>query len=380
MDSVFPGSYGLNEQDKATVLRDGIVSFDANVLLDLYRFSPETRETRFESMQKLSQHERLWITFQAADEFHRRRMKVIRAQDTRARQIMEHFRKLKGEMENVTKEDEHHPALDLHKLKDIAVRAKTDADKVWGAFQKSRVNPSQDSILARLTEIVADRFGQPPDKEAAARWGEEALRRIARGIPPGFADENKVDGGVGDVLIWRELLELGKSQKRPIVFVTSDMKPDWWEHYDAKSKGNPEPIGPHTALVTEMHREAGVLYHQLDLVAFQEFSRDTLSVPTSEAALEELRDNVRDSYASASVPWRFDRPYDFERAFRDDQSDRLLGEMTARNIALATGEVAARAAMSDIERIYRSASGEFFVEELRNQQSEAVRRALNPDI
>jgi uncharacterized protein (DUF983 family)/rRNA-processing protein FCF1 len=56
--------------------------------------------------------------------------------------------------------------------------------------------------------------------------------RIANKIPPGYKDANKDDDGVGDVLIWLTVLQIGRARKRPMLFVTADEKADWQHRVD----------------------------------------------------------------------------------------------------------------------------------------------------
>ena len=63
-------------------------------------------------------------------------------------------------------------------------------------------------------------------------------------------DERKSEDGdplrkFGDFFLWKELLEHGKEQKRPIIFVTDDKKEDWW----LKVKGR--TLGPRPELIAE---------------------------------------------------------------------------------------------------------------------------------
>lgn len=91
MERMFPGSYGVNAADREQALQDGIFSIDANVLCDLWRYSPDTREKILDTMEHLSKQGRLWIAFQAVDEMHRNRLKVVRDQHERALEIMRLF-------------------------------------------------------------------------------------------------------------------------------------------------------------------------------------------------------------------------------------------------------------------------------------------------
>ena len=57
----------------------------------------------------------------------------------------------------------------------------------------------------------------------------ELNRRQKHKIPPGYKDSSKDDSGVGDLVIWLSILELGKNESKDIIFVSQDLKPDWWQ-------------------------------------------------------------------------------------------------------------------------------------------------------
>lgn len=56
----------------------------------------------------------------------------------------------------------------------------------------------------------------------------ELNKRQKHKIPPGYKDSAKDDYGIGDLIIWLSILELGKEKKKDIIFVSEDLKPDWW--------------------------------------------------------------------------------------------------------------------------------------------------------
>lgn len=57
---------------------NALIVFDANVLLDLYRYSKEARESLFAVIEHYG--ERVWIPRHAAEEYHRSLHKVINDQ------------------------------------------------------------------------------------------------------------------------------------------------------------------------------------------------------------------------------------------------------------------------------------------------------------
>src|SRR5207247_10935182 len=47
-------------------------------------------------------------------------------------------------------------------------------------------------------------------------------------VPPGYKDSAKELGAAGDLIIWRTILEIGRTRKAHLVFVSGDEKADWW--------------------------------------------------------------------------------------------------------------------------------------------------------
>lgn len=54
-------------------------------------------------------------------------------------------------------------------------------------------------------------------------------------IPPAYKDKGKDDGGIGDFIIWKDILKFGLENKYNIIFVTGDEKADWF-HQAMNSK------------------------------------------------------------------------------------------------------------------------------------------------
>lgn len=79
----------------------------------------------------------------------------------------------------------------------------------------------------------------------------EFENRMKDDIPPGNKDASKTENAIGDFLIWKCILELGKSKKTDIVFVSNDEKNDWMV------KGNKKSISPRFELVDEFARITG---------------------------------------------------------------------------------------------------------------------------
>ncbi len=59
MDKEIPGSYGVSPANREQALQNGIFTIDANVLCDLWRYSPETHDAILDTMELLGAQRRL---------------------------------------------------------------------------------------------------------------------------------------------------------------------------------------------------------------------------------------------------------------------------------------------------------------------------------
>jgi len=77
---------------------------------------------------------------------------------------------------------------------------------------------------------------------------KEYEERMENEIPPGNKDKSKVNNAIGDFIIWKSILELGKKEKRDVIFISNDEKNDWL------LKGNKKSISTKFELVDEYYR------------------------------------------------------------------------------------------------------------------------------
>lgn len=80
---------------------------------------------------------------------------------------------------------------------------------------------------------------------------KEYASRIENEIPPGNNDSAKDNNAIGDFIIWKTILKIGKNMKTNVVFVSNDEKNDWM------LKGNKKSISTRYELIDEFFRETG---------------------------------------------------------------------------------------------------------------------------
>lgn len=72
MRNSFKEYYGLNSSELDKLWKEGIIVFDTNVLLSLYRRSQGVRDDFISMIKSLS--DRIWIPYQVGYEFHEHRL------------------------------------------------------------------------------------------------------------------------------------------------------------------------------------------------------------------------------------------------------------------------------------------------------------------
>jgi hypothetical protein len=135
---------------------------------------------------------------------------------------------------------------------------------------------------------------------------QEHLRRFINKIPPGYKDEAKGDQGIGDLLLWLTILEIGSARQTSVIFVSGEEKADWWH------RSEHQQLYPRFELVDEFRRASGG--HSFHII---KFSRLLELFGASTEVVAEVREEER--IAARQVP--LTRPGEiYFRAFQAEQS------------------------------------------------------------
>jgi hypothetical protein len=279
MREVFAGYYRPSEADFAKLWQECFFAFDANLLLNCYRYSAETRDALLSILKSIK--DRCWIAYQAALEFHENRLLVIDEQIA----AYKRFHNPLSDFEAALANKRTHPFVapeTLDELKKAVLGVQQELDRRRQDYEKLL---SADHILEEITAIFTGRTGArlPEQREAEIRKLGEG--RYKSKIPPGFKDEAKGDPRkFGDLLLWFQIIEEAKKRQRHVVLVTDDSKEDWWWIVNGKT------IGPRPELVEEMHREANVRFYIYEPDRFMTYAETFLKQKVKQEAIQEVRE------------------------------------------------------------------------------------------
>jgi len=279
MKDAFSGYHRPNDAEFAELWEQCLFVLDSNTLLNLYRYSEQTRETFLGILEGID--ERLWIPHQVALEYQDNRLDTIAVQTKLYDRIEEILQSTKEKLENLLGRE--HPSLDV-----VGYRTKVEAaiSELQDALQEQKENHPElkksDPIRERLTTLFKGQVGPAYAQAELSDLYRIGQERYAAQVPPGFKDEGKktvkrygslvLQDKYGDLVLWRQTMDKAKDEEKPIIFVTDDAKEDWWWI----SQG--ETVGPRPELVTEMKVRSGVAFYMYSSNQFMTFARDYLKI------------------------------------------------------------------------------------------------------
>jgi hypothetical protein len=246
MKERFHGYYRPTDEEFELLWRDAVIALDANVLLNQYSYSCETRE---EFLQLLSEMgERVWLPYQAAAEYHQNRCRIILEEAKRYSKIIDNLRSTTAELQTA----KHHPFIEASLLEQFKGLSSEIEKSLTQGADSHRSLLRDDSIRDMLTDIFAGRTGEPFSDEEKDVIYAEGEARYANKVPPGYEDgEKQRPEKFGDLVIWKEIISISLKTDKGVIFVTDDAKRDWWLIEGA------ERIGPRPELLLEFREATG---------------------------------------------------------------------------------------------------------------------------
>ena len=101
MKNIFPGFNKKTEDDIKNLWENGVIMFDANVLLNLYRYSNETRKTIINLISKFK--DKIWLPHQSALEYNRNRYEVIADQEKAYKEFTDKITQIQKDLQSTSK-------------------------------------------------------------------------------------------------------------------------------------------------------------------------------------------------------------------------------------------------------------------------------------
>lgn len=288
MRSNYFGHYPPTPVEFDRLWTSGLIVVDANALLSLYRYTPDTRDDLLGTLQNLS--ERLWMPYQVGLEFNRNRVNRILGQRKAYGDVFAALESAENSLMDTLRSHEQHSSMptaqSIHILSEALATVK---DLLTEAREKHDENASPlsqvDFIWDQVSDIFDGKVGDSFSDEELSSIYKKGEVRYQSQTPPGYKDIDKPEPRrYGDLVIWMELLRRASETSSDVIFITEDLKEDWWRRIEGKK------LGPRVELVEEFGRETnGRRVHFYETLRFLEFAKERGLSSVREASLGEVR-------------------------------------------------------------------------------------------
>jgi hypothetical protein len=227
-NKIYPNAESIFNTTNASLIElkdDCIFVIDTNALLLPYTTSSRSLEEINKVFTKLKSQGRLIIPGQVAREFANNRPEKLK-------EIFQKLSRKRNEIQSLSLGKyplldgiaEYKSLLEIEeKINDLLNGYRKNISTVVETVKEWNWNDPVSKIYKEL--FTADTILDIEINEAKIKT--ELQTRYLHKIPPGYKDDNKPDDGIGDLLIWLTILEIGKSSKN-VIFVSGDEKSDWY--------------------------------------------------------------------------------------------------------------------------------------------------------
>lgn len=278
MKNKFYGYYKPSKETFDSLWDNALIVLDANILLDFYRLSKSTCDDLFEVLKTLE--DRIWIPYQAANEYHKNIVNVVKSQIKQNDEALQALYAFKKFFDNRRSYPFLSDSLNkrttklTEELETFLQDQKEDLLKI--IFEKS----VKDEICDFFDGKVGDGFSD----EQLKSYYKEAEDRYKSNIPPGFKDgEKNGDNKFGDYIIWREIISKASNENKDILFITDDVKCDWYIEINGKK------IGPHPLLLNEFKKETNHEIYMYPLDSFLNYAKER-KIKVKGKTIEEVKE------------------------------------------------------------------------------------------
>ncbi|MFI8715261.1 PIN-like domain-containing protein [Brevibacillus brevis] len=333
MRSQFSYFFRQNPDNVKKMWEECIFVFDTNVLLDLYRYTHDTRETLLSMFKYFA--DRIWIPHQVGLEFFKNRPSVIIEQKEAYKSIatiIDDFGNRSVEdLEGKLKKYKRHPTIEINKkLQKIKQEFESIVAEIREQEEKHPDLQENDFIYAKLERLFEKKVGEPFTQEELNKIYKEGEIRYNNNYPPGYEDSKEkksvitnfenlsINDKFGDLIIWKQIIQMAIVQKRPVVFVTGDAKEDWFEKIRGKTQG------PRLELLYEFKKETDCDFFMYHTDRFMKYAQTLVKPGIDEGAIQEISD-VRKVTEKKSKPF-------LEESLRALLDDILNSELNSSEI------------------------------------------------
>lgn len=316
MKNIFPEYFAPTKQEFEELWENAIFALDTNILVHFYRYSEPTRKKLIEALMQYQ--DRIWIPHWVGHEFFNQRLDRIGDQ-------VNSYEGMKSALARIVEslKSDRHPFVSSDTLTKLESLVKEINDELDHGDAERKKQLNNDTILEELQHLIGEKVGLPYSDADLLKIVTDGEDRYKKQIPPGFKDKDKKDDPnkphrkYGDLIIWRQLIDLSKKEGKPIIFISDDEKEDWILMKDGRK------IGPLPALRKEFRDETKQNYYSYNAERFLEFHNERVGTKADTSVLTELREVQSTGQIEAIQKIIEDQRADFRLLSGPDAQDQL---------------------------------------------------------
>jgi len=286
MRNSFKGFYIPSDSEFETLWKDGVFVFDANVLLNLYRYSSKAREQLLDILKSITQ--RIWIPHQAAYEYQKQRINVINQQHAIYNDLNKQLTSFSSTISNRITGSKQ-PV--IHETEELFKQLTEITNQIIDKLEQSKKNELNfnfdgfnDDVRDFISHLFEGKVGRAYNTEYLEKIYDEGKLRYQNNIPPGFKDKDKNNNEqYGDLVLWYQIIDYAKLINKPIIFITDDTKDDWWQKIGDKKI-------PHPRLVEEIYNKAQTDFYMYTSDRFMHYAEKNLQSTVNAEVINEVRE------------------------------------------------------------------------------------------
>lgn len=231
----------MRKLDKFAIFNEGIFVFDTSALLNIFEFNwNEIRHTLDDTFSCLK--DSIYIPKQVNDELVNGISKTKKDVSEKYNGLLNNLKSIDNNFKQIldkTKDNNKHPFVDRQEI-DLFNTKLESFSNIFESSIKDKISEIQDenSEIDRLLKcFLEEKCEVLPgfNFQQKIQICKEGELRYKNEIPPGYNDSSKPGfQKYGDLILWNEVLNLVKSKKKPLIFITDDCKEDWWICDDKK--------------------------------------------------------------------------------------------------------------------------------------------------
>lgn len=242
----------MKNEMKQFMKNDYVIILDTNIYLNLYEYAPHVSDVFLDILEEV--FDSIYLPYAVSKEFDKNHRVCHGRQRKKFSNIPNILSKYTTQMKDkISKQFEILSNFKFPNIDSLQEDVKSKLQEIEDIFEEyvtehnvfDEINNSfleADRIQELVQRLITDgHLLEGFTRDELYDICEEGERRYKKKTPPGFMDQKDKTGIqlYNDLIIWKEVLKFSKANDKYVIFVTDDVKPDWYDNINQKAVFHP---------------------------------------------------------------------------------------------------------------------------------------------